>query len=77
MSEQGAPKPEKAAKKGGGDAAKAEGGKKAAAPEGGKDAKKEKGGGRKTPDQRPEKRRATRITSRASRSAISRSCVPS
>jgi large subunit ribosomal protein L5 len=44
MSEQGAPKPEKAAKKGGGDAAKAGGGKKAAAPEGGKDAKKEKGG---------------------------------
>jgi len=44
MSEQGAPKPEKAAKKGGGDGAKAEGGKKAAAPEGGKDAKKEKGG---------------------------------
>src|SRR4026207_2066444 len=48
MSEQGAPKPEKAAKKGGGDgAAKAEGGKKAQAPEGGKDAKKEKGGGKK------------------------------
>ena len=48
MSEQGAPKPEKAAKKGGGDAAKAEGGKKAAqAPEGGKDAKKEKGAGKK------------------------------
>ena len=48
MSEQGAPKPEKAAKKGGGDGAKAEGGKKvAAAPEGGKDAKKEKGGGKK------------------------------
>jgi large subunit ribosomal protein L5 len=49
MSEQGAPKPEKAAKKGGGDgAAKADGGKKAqAAPDGGKDAKKEKGGGKK------------------------------
>jgi large subunit ribosomal protein L5 len=48
MSEQGAPKPEKAAKKGGGDGAKAEGGKKAAAaPDGGKDAKKEKGGGKK------------------------------
>src|SRR5687767_2494234 len=48
MSEQGAPKPEKAAKKGGGDGAKAEGGKKAAAPpEGGKGAKKEKGGGKK------------------------------
>jgi large subunit ribosomal protein L5 len=48
MSEQGAPKPEKAAKKGGGDAAKADGGKKAAqAPEGGKDAKKEKGAGKK------------------------------
>jgi large subunit ribosomal protein L5 len=46
MSEQGAPKPEKAAKKGGGDAAKADGGKKAAAgaPEGGK---KEKGAGKK------------------------------
>ncbi len=48
MSEQGAPKPEKAAKKGGGDAAKADGGKKAAAaPDGGKGAKKEKGGGKK------------------------------
>ena len=48
MSEQGAPKTAKrqAAKKGGGDAAKAEGGKKAAAPEGGK-AKKEKGAGKK------------------------------
>jgi large subunit ribosomal protein L5 len=47
MSEQGAPKPEKAAKKGG-DGAKADGGKKAAAaPDGGKDAKKEKGGGKK------------------------------
>jgi large subunit ribosomal protein L5 len=46
MSEQGAPKPEKAPKKGGD--AKAEGGKKAqAAPDGGKDAKKEKGGGKK------------------------------
>jgi len=48
MSEQGAPKPQKqdkAAKKGGGDAAKAEGGKKAAAPaEGGK--KAEKGAGK-------------------------------
>ena len=45
MSEQGAPKPEKAGKKGGGDGAKADGGKKAAAaPQGGKDAKKEKGG---------------------------------
>ena len=41
MSEQGAPKPEKAAKKGGGDAAKADGGKKAAGPpESAKDAKK-------------------------------------
>ena len=46
MSEQGAPKPEKAAKKGGEGAAKAEGGKKAAAgaPDGGK---KEKGAGKK------------------------------
>jgi large subunit ribosomal protein L5 len=44
MSEQGAPKPEKAAKKGDG-AAKADGGKKAAAPQEG--GKKEKGAGKK------------------------------